>query len=86
MTTVLKKLLEQDRINEPAKGWRNWYEVTRQYKSRQSGLVRKPGDIIHGVKVWPSKDTAETWAAENKDNPRYGETKHLGAFPEGERP
>lgn len=84
MTTETKPTPTQDaeRIEEPAKRWRNWW-IDRE----DSGGCDEP---YADCDVWPSKDIAEEKAKDEllDDWVASGTcpSKWLGAFPEGQRP
>lgn len=82
---------------EPAKRWINWGRITIPggasfYCPECGASIRHSfGQVFPShCKVFPSKDTAETSAAEvmAQDIRRFGSLAYayLGAFPEGKRP
>lgn len=75
---------------EPANGWRNWARVIKPYRSEETGAIRRPGDLVRGQHVWPTKDIAESkaeaYSRTAKSAVREGFLKYLGAFPEGTTP
>ena len=79
--------LSPEKVRAPARKWRNWglfsVFLTGRCKACKKSFECKPGDIYGGCCfVWPSRDTAETYA---RENPIEG-VKYLGAYPEGSRP
>lgn len=76
---------EREPVKEPARGWRNWWRCERDGARirMRGGQVRNlnAGYVWRG-KLYPSRDIAETVAAENKAVC----VTWLGAYPEGERP
>lgn len=81
MTTTTEERAEE-RINEPAKRWRNWW-IDRE----DSGGCDEP---YADCDVWPSKDVAESEAQREllDDYCATGTcpSKWIGAFPEGVTP
>lgn len=70
---------------KPASAWRNWYLFEREIFSALHCLLMGPGRV-GGVKLWPSKDTAETKAfADMAHNEKVG-VRYLGAWPDGQSP
>ena len=81
---------KDEKIEKPAKAWRNWYRALRTFVSLEGDNLKK-GERYPGALVWPSKDAAESCANEQLlAGPRFatgcGWAEYLGAFPEGERP
>ena len=87
MSDQLEKLLAQEPMKKPAKGWRNWFRATVAFKTIDGAY--DAGDVHHGTRVWPSKDAAESHVKFDH-SPRYklhrASTEYLGAYPDGERP
>ena len=87
---------KDEKIEKPVKGWVNWYKIITPGGVRfDDGSFLALGELDHG-RVWPTKDVAETIAAEYMSatpltvpalsEPRKAMYEYLGAFPEGERP
>lgn len=73
-----------EEITAPAKRWRNRWTCDHAtcVTSRTSGrrVIREAGDEWWGVRVYPSKDAAET-AAKIIEADNWGTTRHVGSFP-----
>jgi hypothetical protein len=88
---LLDRDLKSETVKEPAKQWRNWARAGQDgFHARCSlcGAVSyyAPGELLPAhCRTHPSKDTAETYAAETMRGWRQA-AEYLGAFPEGERP
>lgn len=72
---------------KPPTKWFNWYVALtlpngKCGKCGHQGVRKHPGEIYRGHCWLPSKDVAETVAL--KTDPLT--SRHLGAYPEGERP
>lgn len=81
-----------DRIEEPAKAWRNWYRALQDWvgTSRTTGEVTPhiAGDIFCGP-LWPSKEIAEQKVHElrvTRSALRSGKMEYLGTYPDGVTP
>lgn len=76
-----------EKIERPAKAWRNWYRALVPLNFNTGERVQR-GAVYHADRTWPSKDAAETWfhRADASYPSKNGRAKYLGAFPEGERP
>lgn len=84
--TDLQDLLEQKPITKlPGRFW-NWWDCYKTVPTLCGGVIQK--GVHPGHKPYPSKDIAETlaanWLKENRKTSWKG--KYLGAFPEGETP
>lgn len=94
MTTPAPSPVKEERIEEPAKAWRNWFKTIRRGGVYQAWAKRRShcGEVVPGAAVWPSRDVAETKGLESMAHitkageSRYQFYDYLGAFPEGERP
>jgi hypothetical protein len=79
---------EREPLKEPAKAWRNWWIAVGYFDDEIQSYA--PGDVYPGIKLWPSKDVAESAAAKQAVDSDYasgdGLAEYLGALPEGERP
>ena len=67
---------KDEEIKKPAKLWRNWVRAVAAHNTYcpEERLEHwKVGDIYHGTRLWPSKDSAETYAARAKD---FGRTEN----------
>ena len=88
MTTSTKPIHEE-RIEEPAKAWRNWY-VAIKGVTFDDGDFWKAGEIRRSDVTWPSREIAEQKAEEDAVDETgavvLGVLEYLGAFPEGQRP
>ena len=74
----------EDKIEKPARGWRNKYLCIAHFTDRQSNTHHAPGEIEWGNTSWPSKDIAETMVYTADTCVTNGHAVHLGAFPEGQ--
>lgn len=89
---VIEEILAELPMKEPAKKWYNWWELKVSTYLIEQGISVGPG-VIRGYLVHPTKDVAETSAAECQEyNAKTAATAglpppvYLGAFPEGQRP
>ena len=89
MSDTIEKPRVETRV-APAKGWRNWGRAIKPYNSNDIGGIRRAGSLFCGRNLWPSKDVAESRAAEMFKRPNHafceGVAEYLGAFPEGTTP
>lgn len=78
-----------DKVTETARGFRNKYRIDKRTLFRREGgqkFYREPGEYLSAY-VWPSRDVAETRAAEwlrhtERSLRTQGVTcEYLGAFP-----
>ena len=86
MTTRKATRPKADATTTPKKGWRNKWLIPSDAPpwAMASNRSVRPGDIVWGYYIWPSKDVAETYAARHaRDNLRLGgwQPEYLGAFP-----
>lgn len=92
-------LVEREPVKEPAKRWINWWKAgsngTRGASCGRNCSVdhgpKKPGEIYPACIPHPSKDVALSRAAVRLEQSIrvYGpeiSSRHVGAFPEGQRP
>jgi len=60
------------------------------YRGFETKEVHLPGDKTPGLRLWPSKDAAETAVLRTASDRSYahgdGSSIWLGAYPEGEAP
>lgn len=95
MTTITEKPAVQPTLGpatEPPKRWRNWWRngpaasAFRCNICGSRGHTYGPHEVFRNhCRVFPSKDAAETRAAEQMQQWRSC-ADYLGAFPEEERP
>lgn len=85
---MIDEQLDERPITKPPARWRNWWRVVEPYVSNEG--TPWPRGEHPGVRVWPSKDAAETAGrrseAQVNGMPGPGRVEYLGAYPEGERP
>ena len=83
---------ERETLREPVKPWRNWWRiiVKRDAPDPHCRVPNEVGALYPSVRVYPSRDVAETCASKAlaRDIALFGKylDEYLGAFPDGERP
>ena len=85
MIDVLKEPKRETR-KAPPKKWRNWWLMNRFVRDHYTGLVHSPGERVPSSRLWPSKDIAETYAAQTLSESMrihgVASMEYLGAEPE----
>lgn len=82
--------IKDEKIVEPPKRWKNWFEARQEMDVARSTEILREGDKYVTNPVYPSKELAEEHHLKMMTNSMYavacGAAKYIGAFPEGERP
>jgi hypothetical protein len=68
--------LEERRVTKPGSRWRNFYWLDREMQI--NGEMRGPGRTPSKF-LWPSKDVAESMAAQRREELEKLGVKYLGA-------